>query len=208
MATLKSAPKSTGDILVLGLSAKSGKLTIHPNVSEIPAIAANLKKLMAILNDLGATGKEDEVIKVSYTGPRLLVFTGFGTTTATYSHETLRRAAGAATRALAGQTQADFVLPNTNTAEFSAIAEGIALGAYDFTEFRGSSKSEQKVPLKTATIVSSFGANAAGKAALKRAEILGRNVAITRDLVNTPPSHLTPITFTAQMKKNSLVTRD
>ena len=204
MATLKSAPKSTSDILVLGLSSKSGKLTIHPNISEIPAIAADSKKLLAILSDLAATGKEDEVIKVSYTGPRMLVFTGFGTTAATYSHETLRRAAGAATRALAGQTQADFVLPNSTIAEFSAIAEGIALGAYDFTEFRGSSKAAQKAPLKVATVISNIGVNAASKAALKRAEILGRNVAITRDLVNTPPSHLTPITFTAKMKKIAL----
>lgn len=204
MATLKTNPKTTSEILVLGLSAKSGKLTIHPNISGIPTIANDTKKLLAILSDLSATGKEDEVIKVSYTGPRLILFTGFGTTAATYSHETLRRAAGAATRALAGHSQADFALPNTNNAELAAIAEGIALGAYDFSEFRGSSKSEQKAPLKSATIISTLGATTAGKAALKRAEILGQNVAITRDLINTPPSHLTPISFTAQMKKIAL----
>ena len=204
MATLKTNPKSSSEILVLGLSAKSGKLSIHPNISNIPSIAGDSKKLLAILGDLGASGKADEVIKVSYTGPRLIIFTGFGTTAATYSHETLRRAAGAATRALAGHSQADFALPNTNNAELAAIAEGIALGAYDFTEFRGSTKSEQKAPLKSATIVSDLGTSAAGKAALKRAEILGENVAITRNLINTPPSHLTPITFTAQMKKIAL----
>jgi len=201
MASLKSSAESKSEILVLGLSSKVGKLSIHPNISHIPAIASDTKKLLTILSDLGATGKEDEVIKVSYTGPRLILFTGFGTTASSYSHETLRRAAGAATRALAGHSQADFALPNTNSAEFAAIAEGITLGAYNFSEFRGSTKEAQKEPLKSATIISTFGSTAHGKAALNRAEILGQYVAITRDLINTPPSHLTPITFTDRMKK-------
>jgi len=204
MATLKTSPHISGDVLVLGLSAKAGKLTIHPNVEQIAPLAGDTKKLLAILSDLGATGKADEVIKVSFSAPRLILFTGFGTTAATYSHETLRRAAGAATRALAGHTSAEFALPVTTTAELAAVAEGISLGACDFTEFRGSSKSEQKAPLKSATIVSSLGNSAPIKAALQRAEILGRYIAITRNLVNTPPSHLTPITFTAQMKKIAL----
>ena len=204
MATLKSSPQASGEVLVLGLSAKAGKLTIHPNVEHIPALAADTKKLLTILGDLGATGKLDEVTKVSFSAPRLVVFTGFGTTAANYSHETLRRAAGAATRALAGQESAEFALPISSSAEFAAVAEGIALGAYDFTEFRASSKIEQKAPLKSATIVSNLGNSVPIKAALKRAEILGRYVAITRDLINTPPSHLTPITFTAQMKKIAL----
>jgi len=201
MASLKTSQKSSGDLLVLGLSSKSGKLSIHPNIEGIAAIAHDGKKLLAILSDLGASGKVDEVIKVSYSGPRLIVFTGFGTTAATYSHETLRRAAGAATRALTGHTQADFALPNTDLAEFAAIAEGIALASYDFTEFRVTSKAEQKAPLKSATLISTLGATAGVKAALKRAEILGEYVALTRDLINTPPSHLTPVTFTAQMAK-------
>ena len=204
MATLKSNPKLSSDVLVLGLSAKAGKLTIHPNVDQIPSIAKEGKKLLAILQDLGATGKVDEVVKVSFTGPRLILFTGFGNTAASYSHETLRRASGAATRALTGQAQADFALPNSSLAEFAAIAEGVTLAAYSFNEFRGSSKAEQKLPLKAATIISSLGASPAGKAALSRAEFLGEYVAITRDLINTPPSHLTPVTFTAQMKKAAL----
>ena len=204
MATLKTSTQTSSDVLVLGLSSKAGKLTIHPNIELIPSLAHDTKKLLAILGDLGATGKVDEVTKVSFSTPRLILFTGFGTTAAAYSHETLRRAAGAATRALAGQTQADFALPVTNEADFAAVAEGIALGAYEFIEFRGSSKSEQKAPLESATIISPLGNASPFKAALKRAEVLGQYVAITRDLINTPPSHLTPITFTAQMKKIAL----
>ena len=204
MATLKTSSQTSSDVLVLGLSAKAGKLTIHPNIEHIPSLARDTKKLLAILGDLGATGKVDEVTKVSFSAPRLILFTGFGTTAVSYSHETLRRAAGAATRALIGHGQADFALPITNIEEFAAVAEGIALGAYEFNEFRGSSKAEQKSPLKSATVVSSLGSTASIKTALKRAEVLGQYVGITRDLINTPPSHLTPITFTAQMKKIAL----
>ena len=201
MATLKSASESTSDVLVLGLSSKAGKLSIHPNLQHIAVVSHDLKKLLGILGDLGATGKVDEVIKVPFSGPKLVLFTGFGTTAATYSHETLRRAAGAATRALAGHAHADFALPIGTEADLAAVAEGVALGAYSFTEFLGSSKADKKAPLKSATVISTLGTSASVKAALKRAEILGRNVATTRDLINTPPSHLTPITFSAQMKK-------
>jgi len=201
MATLKTASDSTSDVLVLGLTSKAGKLSIHPNLQHISAVSHDLTKLLSILGDLGATGKVDEVTKVPFTGPKLVVFTGFGTTAASYSPETLRRAAGAATRALAGHAHADFALPIGDEADFAAVAEGVALASYNFTEFRGSSKAEQKAPLKAATIISSLGNTASIKSVLKRADILGRNVATTRDLVNTPPSHLTPITFSAQMKK-------
>ena len=204
MATLKTGSQTSSDVLVLGLTAKAGKLTIHPNIEHIPALAHETKRLLAILDDLSATGKVDEVTKVSFSTPRLILFTGFGTTAVSYSHETLRRAAGAATRALNGHTHADFALPITNVEELSAVAEGIALGAYEFNEFRSSSKAEQKSPLKSATVISSLGNSALIKSALKRAEVLGQYVGITRDLINTPPSHLTPITFTAQMKKIAL----
>lgn len=204
MATLKSATKSTGDVLVLGLSGKSGKLTIHPKVEEISSIAKEGKKLLAILKDLGATGAVDEVVKVSFSGPRLILFTGLGETALSYPHETLRRASGTATRALSGHTGADFALPNSELAEFAAIAEGVTLGSYSFTEFRGTSRAEQKEPLKSATIISTLATGSAAKAALSRAEVLGKYVAVTRDLVNTPPSHLTPVTFSSQMKKVAL----
>lgn len=201
MATLKTSSKTTSDVLVLGLSAKGGKLSIHPNISHIPEIADDTKRLLAILSDLGATGSIDEIIKVPYSEPRLIVFTGFGATATNYSHETLRRAAGAATRALLGTVHADFALPITDITEFSAVAEGVTLGAYQFIEFRGSTKSTQKAPLRSATIISSLPPSSTTKAALKRAEILGEYVGMTRDLINTPPSHLTPITFTNRMKK-------
>ena len=180
------------DVLVVGLSAKSAKGALQIEAGDL---ALDTKALLPLLNDVGATGKADEVIKIPGTTTRLIIFTGLGKSTATYSNEVLRRAAGAATRALAGNSSATISLPAKSAAAVKAIAEGAALGNYSFTSFRGSTKSAQKAPLKTITIHAELAASAEAKSAVKSAEILGRYTNLVRDLINTPPSHLTPETF-------------
>jgi len=196
MTTLKSSEKQSSDVLVIGVSKKTGKLAIESGASSL-----NNKALLATLEDLGVTGKSDEVTKIPFGGLRLLVVTGLGETRSEYSGETLRRAAGAAARALGGQKSADFSLPHKNILQFSAIAEGVALGAYNFIDFRGSTKSDQKSLLSTATIISKIGSTTEGKKALKRSEIIAAQTHMVRNLVNTPPSHLTPDSFSQSMKK-------
>jgi leucyl aminopeptidase len=196
MTTLKTSEKQSSDVLVIGVSKKAGKLTIESGNTNL-----NNKELLAILADLGISAKVDEVTKFPFGGLRLLVVTGLGETRSEYSSETLRRAAGAATRALGGLKSADFSLPHKNSAQFAAILEGVGLGAYNFVDFRGSSKAEQKNPLASATVLSKIGSTAEGKAAVKRAEIIAAQTHLVRNLVNTPPSHLTPDSFSQSMKK-------
>jgi leucyl aminopeptidase len=180
------------DVLVVGLSAKSAKGALQIEAGDL---ALDTKALLPLLNDVGATGKADEVIKIPGTTTRLIIFTGLGKSTATYSNEVLRRAAGAATRALAGNSSATISLPAKSAAAVKAIAEGAALGNYSFISFRGSTKSAQKTPLKTITVHAELAASAEAKSAVKSAEILTRYTNLVRDLINTPPSHLTPETF-------------
>jgi leucyl aminopeptidase len=186
------------DVLVVGLAAKSSK----PSKAGAPSLhiesgdlAVDTKLLMQILADLGATGKADEVIKVPGTSTRLIVFTGLGKASTHYNNEVLRRAAGAAARALAGNSTATFSLPAKNIASVKAIAEGAGLGSYLFDQFRGSTKSAQKSPLKTVTVHTDLAAKPEAKAAAKSAEIIATYTNLVRDLINTPPSHLTPETF-------------
>ena len=127
---------------------------------------------------------------------RLLIFTGLGEAKKDYPHEVLRRAAGAASRALAGEKSAAFAMPTTNLEQLAAIAEGVTLGAYAFDEFRGSSKAERKAPLAGATVQTKLANSAEAKTAVKRAVIIGEYTKLVRDLINTPPSHLTPDSFT------------
>lgn len=184
------------EILVVGLSfrtpSKKGQGAL---VIESGDIALDSKKLLATLSDLGATGKADEVIKIPGTATKLLVFTGLGENKPTFSDETLRRAAGAAARALAGNSSATFSLPAKKAATIAAIAEGALLGAYSFNKFRVDSIVNRQLSLKSVTIHSALAKKAEAKEALKRAAIIGEYTCLVRDLINTPPSHLTPDSF-------------
>ena len=186
------------DIVVVGLAAKTGKTSKLSSTSlqiEAGDMSLDTRALTQILVDLGATGKADEVIKVPGTTTRLIVFTGLGQASANYDNEVLRRGAGAASRALAGNSSATFSLPATNVSAVRAIAEGAGLGAYLFDQFRGSTKSAQKAPLKTITVYSQLASQPEAKAAIKTAEITATYTHLVRDLINTPPSHLTPESF-------------
>ena len=184
------------EILVVGLAFKKpankgqGALVI-----ESGDIALDSKKLLATLSDLGATGKTDEVIKIPGGVTKVLVFTGLGENKSTFSDETLRRAAGAAARALAGNSSATFSLPAKKAATIAAIAEGALLGAYSFNKFRVDSKVNRQASLKAVTIHSTLAKKAEAKDAIKSATIIGEYTCLVRDLINTPPSHLTPDSF-------------
>ena len=196
MKALKLASTLATPYAVIGLSATAGKLKI-----ESGAVTVNEKALLDILKNLGATGKSNEIIKVPYSKPQTIYFTGLGETSKSYDPENLRRAAGSAARELAGQSTATFALPASTLTQISAVAEGAALGAYAFNEFRSSTKSDFKEPLEQIVIATKSTSDAAAKRALVRAEIIARNTAMVRDLINTPPSHLTPDSFCTRMKK-------
>ena len=197
MSTLKISDGVVKDeVLVLGLASTNSKGGIAIEAGDM---AIDTKTILSQLADMGATGKADEITKLPGSHVRLIVFTGLGKKSATYTHETLRRAAGSASRALAGNSAATFSLPAKSLAEVAAVAEGAALGAYSFTEFRGSTKEDFKAPLKTITVHSKLAASAEAKASVVRAAVIAKYTYLVRDLINTPPSHLTPDSFTKKL---------
>ena len=196
MKALKLASTLATPYAVIGLSGTAGKLKI-----ESGSVTVNEKALLEILKNLGATGKSNEIVKVPFSKPQTIYFTGLGETAKSYDPEILRRAAGSAARELAGQSAATFALPASTLAQISAVAEGAALGAYAFNEFRSSTKSDFKAPLEQIIIATKSPSDAAAKRALVRSQIIARHTATVRDLINTPPSHLTPDSFCIRMKK-------
>ena len=197
MTTLKiSDGLVKDDLLVVGLVSTNTKGGI---AIESGDLALDSKTLLASLLEMGATGKADEVTKMPGGPARLMVFTGLGPKSSTYSHEVLRRAAGSAARALAGNSGATFALPTRDLAGVSAVAEGAALGAYVFNEFRGSSRDSHKSALKSATIFSKLAGKSEAKEITNRASIIAKYTHLVRDLINTPPSHLTPDSFTKKL---------
>ena len=194
------------DILVVGFARdkKSKKFSIASGDLKV-----DKTPLLEALDDLGATGAADEVIKLPGNATKLVVLTGLGEAQSggNYPHEILRRAAGAAARSLAGHNSATFALPHSSVAEFAAIAEGALLGAYAFDEFRGSSKADRKSPLGKVSIFTKNSKKSEFTKALTRSQVIAKYTHIVRDLINTPPSHLTPDSFCQRFKKLSSGTK-
>ena len=184
----------TADVLVLALKRdERKKLEVLTS-----GIKFNTSAILEALEDMGATGAADEVIKLPGESTKLILLTGLGSGEIT--HEVLRRAAGAAARALLGQKSATFALPHKTREEVAAIAEGALLGSYAFDEFRGSTKSERKSPLQKIEVHTGFAKDKNVQNLLQRAEVIAKYSHLVRDLVNTPPSHLNPVTFCARFQ--------
>jgi leucyl aminopeptidase len=94
-----------------------------------------------------------------------------------------------------------FSLPTPDLESVSAIAEGASLGAYLFTDFRKNTKDDFELPISKITVRTDLAKDKRGKRIAERATILGRYTKLVRDLVNTPASHLNPISFVDAIKK-------
>jgi leucyl aminopeptidase len=201
MTALSLTSTLKDEILVVGLAQgtparKGAKASL---VIESGDLALDTKSLEEILVDLGATGKADEVIKIPGNSVRLLIFTGLGKASTSYGHETLRRAAGAAARVLTNQKSATFALPVRNVEDVAATAQGAGLGAYLFNDFRSDESATSVSPLAAAKIFTPHAAKADYKDVVEEATVITKYTHLTRDLINTPPSHLNPATFAARM---------
>ena len=186
-------------ILVVGLAFEEGKK--RSLIIESGDLVLDSKPLLEMLKKIGANGKADEVIKVPAAGFDLLVFTGLGKAARKYPHETLRRAAGAAMRSLAGNESVAYSLPTGNIESVRAVAEGAALGSYNFETFKGRTKGEAKSLVTSVTIHTSFAKSAQAKLIAQRTKVISDYTTLVRNLVNTPPSHLHPVSFAEAMKK-------
>ncbi len=161
---------------------------------ELPP--STLAALTQQLTPLGVTGAVDESIRVpldAETDAPTALLIGLGRCGFDPDPESLRRAAGAASRALNGVESAGFLLPAQTNAQLSAVIEGALLGAYSFTKHRGTSPS--KTPLAAVTICSPLAGTSEATKATVRAQALATSVHLARDLVNTAPGDLAPADF-------------
>ncbi len=137
---------------------------------------------------LRAAGFEGALGKTAWLPGRLLV--GLGKNGADAPDDNaLRKAAGAAARAVAQCERIATTLPATQS-----VAEGFALGAYRFTKYRSDPKPNR---INEVTVVGGGGQRA--RAALERGARLAEAVAIARDLVNEPGGSLTAPAFADEL---------
>ncbi|MBG6218069.1 leucyl aminopeptidase [Arthrobacter sp. CAN_A6] len=207
-AASKDLRKIPSDALVIGVAkGPDGPVLLG---SALPAKAA--RALNDSLSVLGITGAADEVRRLPglpETGADSLVLTGVGRAQPGHGlpAETLRRAAGAAIRQLAGVETVVVALPSPSVAEAAAVAEGAALGAYAYEGYRSgigadgtAAPKEDTGAVKNVIVYCECAQDSTLQDALRRATVLGRNVNATRSLVNQPPSHLYPETFAQAAK--------
>ncbi|MCL3860718.1 leucyl aminopeptidase [Actinotalea sp. K2] len=145
---------------------------------------------------LGITGEQDSVHRLPSGGhltAPVLVLVGTGPATASLTPEGLRRAAGAATRQLAGVASVGFALPADDVDSVAAIVEGALLGAYEYTRYRD--QADRPRPPSRFEVVTPRGRENAAKRAVERAVVLAAAVHGVRDLVNAAPIDLFPAAF-------------
>ena len=192
------------DAIVIGVTKEAGGALPVPGTKDVDgALGGTLAQTLATL---GATG-EAEVTRIP-TGGRLaaplIAAVGMGAAggdDAAFDPEVLRRAAGAAVRALlagrrhgsAGDMRIALALPARDPAEVGAVALGGLLGGYSFRRYR-----TEPSPGASLTVLA-HGGDAAPAA--ERAQVLADAVARGRDLGNTGPSDLVPAMFAARAEQ-------
>ncbi|MFI6206489.1 leucyl aminopeptidase [Streptomyces sp. NPDC051041] len=203
-----AAPGLRADAIVIGVAKGAKGPVVAPGAEAVDQ--AYDGRLAGVLETLGASGAEGEVTKLpapsGFKAP-LVVAVGLGAEPrkdAGYDAEALRRAAGAAARALAGVKKAAFALPVADAADAGVIGEGALLGAYSFDAYKddaaaknGSRAKNGKAPLAEAVLLGGKPRDKAYKAAVERAAAVAEELNRARDLVNTPPNDLDPEAFAA-----------
>jgi leucyl aminopeptidase len=200
------APEDRSDAIIVGVVEGPDGPRPAPGAEEVAAALDG--QLAPTLRTLGARGKREEITKIASAGrlgAPLVVAVGLGPDgQPAFDGETLRRAAGAAVRALGTSASADsgsaaaatiaLALPARNAAEAEAVALGALLGGYTFDRYRSGAGR----PDRTLTLLAD-GAHASQPAA--RAKVLADAVMLVRDLVNTSAADLYPETFAAEAER-------
>ncbi|SPF01010.1 Cytosol aminopeptidase [Streptomyces sp. MA5143a] len=209
--TLSTAAASglRADAIVVGVAKGAKGPVVAPGAETVDK--AYDGRLAGLLETLGASGAEGEVTKLpapsGFKAP-LVVAVGLGAEPdkdGSFGAETLRRAAGAAARALAGSKKAAFALPLADTDAVGAVAEGALLGAYSFDTYKengrqakdGAKAKGGKAPLAEVALLGAKPRDRAHKAAVERAVAVAEELNRARDLINTPPNDLDPAAFAA-----------
>ncbi|TAK69225.1 MAG: leucyl aminopeptidase [Actinomycetota bacterium] len=190
------------DAYVVGIHGDgSGAVTLAAPYAGLTA--AGRRRLLAAVAAVGAKPAVGEVTRLpgeGITAAPLVVATGLGPAPGGrrgVELETLRRGAGAATRALAGIRRVGLSLPARTAEEVEAVAQGGALGAYSFTTFRADTASAVPPPVRAITVVVADARARELRSAVSHAQAVTDAVHLARDLVNTPPSHLHPVELAA-----------
>ena len=188
---------TSADAVVIAVAQGPDGPVPAPGAQDVDAALGGT--LAQTLAAVGATGKAGEVTRIPSAGrlnAPLVAAVGLGEPGSLDAEggEVLRRAAGAAVRALRDgkARRIALALPARDAAETEAVTLGALLGGYVFGRYRTNGDK----PEDTELIL--LGGD---DAAARRAQVLADAVALVRDLVNTGPSDLYPASFAAEAQR-------
>ncbi|WP_138756670.1 leucyl aminopeptidase [Modestobacter altitudinis] len=202
-ATDRPLEKLSADAVVVGVGKGPDGLLSTPGADAVDRLLGG--RLLGALADLGARGGEDEVTKLPTFGQGpfpVVAVAGLGAPQPDggYAPEAVRRAAGAASRALTGRAAVLTLLAAVggapDVARLQAVGEGALLGAYEFTAYKSDLPAGRPTPPASFQLV--VPDTGAAKAPLARVRAVADAVALVRDLVNTPPNDLYPAELAAR----------
>ncbi|MER7560320.1 leucyl aminopeptidase [Nocardioides sp. NPDC126508] len=205
--TLRTASpaKTRAEAVVVGIGQGAKDVEVTAGAEDVKT--AYGRRWRGMLATLGVSGKAGEVTRLpagEEIGAQLLVLVGLGKPGAdgTYTPDAVRRAAGAAARAVPNATSVAVSLPADTPELVRAVTEGYLLGGYTYTTYKsstaksggGRSGEDGKGPSDVA-FLSAIARRTDAVTAFEEARILAQAVAGTREWVNIPPADLTPPAF-------------
>ena len=187
--TQKVPAFATKRVFVIGvLNSKTG-VVLAPSATETLSIRhLNFEAI-------GVSAKAEQITRIP--GPQGSVFALIGLEDGNTGADDLRRIAGAVSRNLSDFQDIVIDIPTSSAEQAFAVAEGAALGAYKFENYK-STKTTSLAKPQSVTVVTSFKLSAAQ---LERVKIEAMAVNFTRDLVNTPANDLFPASMAKQAQK-------
>ena len=199
MTTLRLTSSAASDIradaLVLFVELDGDTFTLRA-AGELPR--ATVTRLRSLLTPVLPGLTPGEVRVIPSAGAVRADVVAFAATE-DLAAESLRRAAGAAVRALQGRSTVAIAVPVAGVSKTAAIGQGARLGAYTFTTYRTGSATPK--PIRTITLCSPAARKVATKQAVADLDIVTDAVLGVRDLVNTPPGDLPPTALAAAVRR-------
>lgn len=198
--TLRSASpaKTRADVVIVGV-ARNGKGPTIATGGEDVATAYG-RKFRPLLASLGFTGKVGETAKIPTSGTinaPLLLLVGLGDQQK-LTPAVVRRATGAASRAVTNAASVALALPAESPELVRAVTEGYLLGGYTFTDFKRDSLPESTAAGEI-VVLSSIARQQEAVAAFDRAQLFVEAQNLTRQWVNRPANDLNPPSFAEEV---------
>ena len=192
----RTALKAKTDVLIVGLRPKGKSVVVVGLPTTLKSVASQLNSSLASVHAKADLQSVTTIPGIAGLAATSIIAVGLGPVTSSQTagqqHEALRLAAGAAVRSISKASTVAIISPSDDAESVAALAQGALLGAYRFTAFR----SEQPtVMIKAITVITAAAKDRDVVTQTKSAVAIAQRVDLVKDLVNTPPSHLSPVVF-------------